>query len=157
MASESLVRLHTSIDDLLEGPWGFSSTGYVWSFEKAINFPCRVRLTSASLHSSHVVLYVEWLVCSPPSSATSSQMHTWTCPAMAGKEGLWVEWQKWWVHRRLGLSDSHSQSKAGLGKAYGKDALIKMEKEAVEVQEGREELIYDEVKAADLKEIIILL
>lgn len=32
-----------------------------------------------------------------------------------------------------------------------------MEKEAVEVQEGREELIYDEVKAADLKEIIILL
>lgn len=30
-------------------------------------------------------------------------------------------------------------------------------KEAVVVQEGRKEMIYDEAKAADLKEIIILL
>jgi len=34
---------------------------------------------------------------------------------------------------------------------------MKMGKEGVGVQEGRKELIYDEAKVADLKEIIILL
>lgn len=54
-------------------------------------------------------------------------------------------------------SGSCSQSEAGLEKVYGKDVLIKIGKEAVGVHEGRKELIYDEAKATDLKEIIILL
>lgn len=154
MTSASLMRLHTSINVLLKGQKHLAFLA-VWDMCGTLKRPedPLAEWGSDQLHS----FLIEWLACSPLSSANSSQTRMWTCSAMARKEGLWVERQKWRVHRRLRSSDSCSQSKAGLGKAYGKDVLIKMGKKAVGMQEGRKELIYDEAKAADLKEIIILL
>lgn len=145
----SLMRLHTCINALLEWMGFFSSKRWVWSFGKAKISPYRVRLRPSSIFSYNTLCQMTTIFSELCRLTLNAHRNMLSYNSKIKPLG--------WVHRRLWSSDSCSQSKAGLGTAYRNDALIKMGKEGVWVQEGRKELIYDEAKAADLKEIIILL
>lgn len=133
----------------------FSSVRYMWSFGKARSSTCRVRLVSVSLMSCCSLSWITNLLSSKLCKLIANA-HKDLLSCGRNRRAL-VSVQKWRVHQRLWSSDSCSQLKSGLGRAYGKGELIKMGKEAVGVQEGTKQLIYGEAKAAHLKEIIILL